>query len=88
MWDYNTCSDRLTNTENKQTVARWEGLGENGEAIKYKSAATNTHGDVKYGMGNIENNILITMCGVRWVLDLLVGSLYKLYKCLITLLYT
>ena len=27
----------------------------------------NSHGDVKYSIGNIVNNILIIMYGVRWV---------------------
>ena len=31
----------------------------------------NNHGDAKYSTGNIVNNIVISMCGVRWVLDLL-----------------
>ena len=31
----------------------------------------NSHADVKYSIGNIINNILITMHGVRQVLDLL-----------------
>ena len=28
-----------------------------------------SHGDVQYGIGNIVNNIVITMCAIRWVLD-------------------
>ena len=31
----------------------------------------NTHGDVKNSIGNIVNNTVITMYGVRWVRDLL-----------------
>ena len=31
----------------------------------------NIHGDVNYSIGNIVNNIVITMYGIRWVLDLL-----------------
>ena len=27
----------------------------------------NNHGDVKCSIGNIVNNILRTLCGVRWV---------------------
>ena len=27
----------------------------------------NSHRNVKYSMGNIVNNIVITMCGARWV---------------------
>ena len=39
---------------------------------KYKSVITDvtTNGDVKYSIGNIVNNILITIYGVTWVLDL------------------
>ena len=29
----------------------------------------NSHGDVKYSIGNIVNNTVITMDGARWVLD-------------------
>ena len=46
-------------------------IGENGEGIKeYKLVVTDSHGDVKYSIGYIVNNILITMYGVRWVQDL------------------
>ena len=31
----------------------------------------NRHGYIKYSIGNIVNNILITMYGVRWLQDLL-----------------
>ena len=48
----------------------------------------NSPRDVKYSIGNIGNNIIITMCGVRLMLYLLGGSLCKLYKCLPTMLYT
>ena len=48
----------------------------------------NSHGNVEYSIGNIISSIAITMYGVRWVLDLLVWSLCKLYKCLISVLYT
>ena len=30
----------------------------------------NSHGDIKYSIGNIVNSMLITMHGVRWVQDL------------------
>ena len=30
----------------------------------------NSHRDVKYSIGNIANNIVITVYGVRWVLEL------------------
>ena len=31
----------------------------------------NSHGDMKFSIGNILNNIVISMYSVRWVLDLL-----------------
>ena len=39
-----------------------------------------SHGDVKYSLENIVNNILIIMHGVKWVLDLLGWLLSKLYN--------
>ena len=45
----------------------------------------NIHGDVKYSIGNIVNNILIGMYGIGWTLDLLgEESLTKLYESLTT----
>ena len=45
----------------------------------------NSYGDVKHSIGNIVNDIVITMYGVGWgVLGLLEGPLGKLYKCLTT----
>ena len=56
-------------------VAKWEGrLG--GRVKKVEGLRSthwllqNSHGDVKYSIGNRVNNILITMCGVRRVRDL------------------
>ena len=40
----------------------------------------NSHGHVKYSLGSIASNIVITMFGVRWVLDLLGWLLSKLYN--------
>ena len=48
----------------------------------------NSHGDVKYSVGNISNNIVITMYGARSVLNLWWGSLCKLHKFLTTMEYT
>ena len=54
-------------------VARWEGgrdVGKKGERTKeYKSAVTKQSHDVKYSIGN-RVNVVITMYGVRCVLDL------------------
>ena len=59
-----------------------QGLGEMGEKCegikKYKLVFTNSYGDVKYSKGNIVNDSLITMHGVRWVPGLLGWSLIKL----------
>lgn len=49
----------------------------------------NGHGNIKYSTENIASDIVITVCGVRWVTALLGGSLCEVYKCLITVaLYT
>ena len=41
-----------------------------GEGIKkYKLVVTEGHGDVMYSVGNVVNDNVITMYGVRWVLD-------------------
>ena len=47
----------------------------------------NSHRDVKYSVGNIVNNILIIMCGLRWVLEIW-ETLCKICDCLPTTLYT
>ena len=63
--------NRLIDTENILMVARWSGgwrMGKKGEGIKkYKLVVTEYHEDVKSSLGNIVNNIVITMYGVRWV---------------------
>ena len=48
----------------------------------------NSYGDVKHSIGNIVNDIVITMYGVRWVLDLSQGSLCKVLKTLFMVLCT
>lgn len=41
-----------------------------GEKVKrLRSTNKNCHGDVKYSIGNTVNNIVISMYGVRRVLD-------------------
>lgn len=47
----------------------------------------NSHGDVRYSIGNIVNNMAVIMYSVREVQDLLGGSFPKLYKCLTAMLY-
>ena len=47
-------------------------MGESGEGIeKYRLVVTEWSWGLKYSIGNIVNNIVITIYGVRWVLDLL-----------------
>ena len=48
----------------------------------------NSHGDVKYSIGNAVNNTVTTMYGATWVLEILRGSVGKVYECLTTMLYT
>ena len=44
--------------------------------------------EVKYSLGNTVNNIVINICGARWLQDLLGVSCCKLYKFLTTTWYT
>ena len=44
-----------------------------GEGIKKYQLVVTKHGDIKCRIENIGNNIIITVCGARWVLDLLGG---------------
>ena len=39
----------------------------------------NSHEDVKYSIGNIVNNVVITMYGARWELEIPGGALCKVY---------
>lgn len=48
----------------------------------------NSHGDVKYTIGNTVSNTIIIMYGAGCILELSGGSLHKVYKCLTTTLYT
>ena len=64
----------------------WE-MSKNSEGIKYQLAVKTSHGVVKYSIGNIVSNTVITVHDVRWVLDSSGGLLHKLYKHLNTMLY-
>ena len=55
---------------------------------KYKLVVTKQSQNVQYSVGNIVNNIVITMYGARWVHEILRGLLCKVYDCLTTMLYT
>ena len=46
------------------------GISENNEGIKYKQEVKNSHGNVKYSIGNTVNDVVITLYGARWVLEL------------------
>ena len=48
----------------------------------------NSHGDVKYSLGNIVSNIVITTYGARWALNSSGGTLCKVYDCQTTMLYS
>ena len=67
--------NRLIDTENIFMIARWKGgwrISKKGEGIqKYKLVVTEQSQDVQYSVGNIVNNVVMTMYGARWVLDLL-----------------
>ena len=55
-------------------VVRWGG-GEMGEKVKGLRSTNwllqNSYGYVKYSIGNIIDNSIVTIHGVRWVQDLL-----------------
>ena len=64
-------------------------MGEKGEGIKkYKLVVTEQSWGVKYSIGSIVSNTVITMCGARWVLEMLRRALYKVYDHLTIKLYT
>lgn len=48
---------------------------------------TNVKGDVKYGIGSIVNNIVVTTYGAMWMLDMSWGLLCKGFDCLTTMPY-
>ena len=54
-------------TEGRAVGGQWKGKG----IKKGKLVATNSHRIVKYSIGNVVNNVVMTVHGARWVLDLL-----------------
>ena len=66
------------------------GLGEKGEGIKSTNwLLPNSHRDIKYSLGNVDNNVVMTMCGARWALEISGGqTLCKVYDSLTTILHT
>lgn len=76
-----------SDTESGLVVARGEGgLGERGEAIKYKLAVTKQSWDVKDGIGNMVCKCCVNYVRCRWVLEILRGTLCKVYDCQTTML--
>ena len=73
-------------------VVRGEGLGGRGEKAKGSRSADwqlqNGHGDVKYSLGNMVSNTVVTVCGAGWVLEISRGPLCKVYGCLTAMLHT
>ena len=73
--------NRVADPENRLMAARGErggGTGWEGEGIrKYKLVITEQSQDVKYSIGHIVNNIVITTCGSRWVLEIWEGHCVK-----------
>lgn len=73
-------------------VSRWEGGEGKGKKCEgdYKIRTVSykiSHRYVKYRIGNIVNHIAITMYSSGWVLNLSRGDHFKVYKCLIMILY-
>ena len=58
-------------------IARGEGVRELGETVegikKHRLVITKLSWDVNYSIENIVNNIVITMHGTRWVLEISEG---------------
>ena len=82
--------NRLIDTVNRLMVPEGRGLGRlgaKGEGIERYRQLQNSHGDVKYSIGNIINNVVITMYDAQWVLEISGGTLYKVYNCEITMLH-
>ena len=51
------------------------GLGEKVKGLKSKDWwLQNSHRDIKYSIGNIVNDIVITTYGIRWVLEIFRGD--------------
>ena len=74
----------LIDTENRLVGGGW-GVSE--EVKKYKLVVTELSQDVNYSVGNIVSNIVMTMYGVRWVLEILRGPLCKVPDGITTMLY-
>ena len=63
-------------------------LGSSGWRLQVQIASfKKSHRGVKYSIGNAVSNIVVTIFGVRWALEISGESLCKVNKCLITILY-
>ena len=84
--------NRLKDTKNRLMIARREGFrgwvkkGKGLRSLKWQSQ--NSHKDVNSLIGNVVNNIVITMYRCRWILEISGGLLYKIYDCPSAMLYT
>ena len=70
-----------------------KGVGVGGWMKKVKGwevqiGSSNRREAVNYSMGNVVDNIVITLYGARWVLEISGGALCKMCDCLNTMLYT
>ena len=52
-------------------------LGEKREGVEKYKLVVLSHGDVKYNIGSTVSNIIIPICGIRWVLKILGGYFVK-----------
>ena len=66
-------------------MGRWVEKGKGLRSINWE--LQNSHRDVKYSTGNVVNNIVITMSGARWILEISGGPVCKVYDCLTTTLH-
>ena len=75
-----------------QTDARGKGCGDWVKKLRCLRSTNwklqNSHEDVKYSIGNIVNNIVITVYDAEWVLEIVGGSFCKVCEYLPTMLYT
>ena len=85
---------KQTHTRREQTDGCQKEGGLGGRVRKVKGLGSthwslrNSHGDVKYSIGNTVSNIIITVWCASWALELSGETLCKVYDYLTTMLYT